>query len=96
MCGLGTPPNDRPRGPTAAEPLGLHFLDDYCNDATWKATQGTIEEWEEMGLPSDGSLEEKARYGFSQLFLIAQYARNNGMPMKLDGFRLLDKPSSVR
>jgi hypothetical protein len=65
-------------------PTLLKQLQDL-NEATWKATQKTIEEWEEIGLPSDGSLEEKARYGFSQLFLIAQYACNKGMPMKING-----------
>ena len=62
----------------------LKQLEDL-NDATWKATQQTIEGWEEAGLPSNGSLEQEAKYGFSQVFLAAQFARDKQLPMMLDG-----------
>ena len=58
---------------------------EYLNDSIWKATQRTIEGWEEAGLPSGGSLDQEARYGFSQVFLAAQFARDHQLPMMLDG-----------
>jgi len=62
----------------------LRQLEDL-NDATWKASQHAIEGWEEAGLPSSGSLEQEAKYGFSQVFLAAQFARDKQIPMMLDG-----------
>jgi hypothetical protein len=62
----------------------LRQLEDL-NDSIWKATQRTIEGWEEAGLPFGGSLDEEAKYGFSQVFLAAQFARDKQLPMMLDG-----------
>lgn len=65
-------------------PALLKQLEDL-NVSTWQASQDTIEGWETAGLPSGGSLEQEAKYAFSQVFLAAQFARDNHLPMILDG-----------
>jgi hypothetical protein len=76
-----------PNGKSAEIGSALALLKqlDNLNASTWKAGQDTIEEWEVVGHLSGGSLEQQAKYAFSQVFLAAQFSRDNRLPMILDG-----------
>ncbi|MDP2334668.1 MAG: hypothetical protein Q8M19_28655 [Reyranella sp.] len=54
------------------------------NNRTWKADLAMIEAWGVTAPKPDGPLEEAAKYGFSDLFTLAEIACLRGMPMKLD------------
>ena len=54
------------------------------NDRTWKADRTTIEAWGVTAPKPDGPLEEAAKYGFSDMFILAEMACERGMPIKLD------------
>ena len=54
------------------------------NDMTWQADRAAIEKWGEHRPALDASLEEVAKYGFSEMFFLAEYACQRRLPMKLD------------
>ncbi|MEI7874700.1 MAG: hypothetical protein WCK95_21410 [Alphaproteobacteria bacterium] len=54
------------------------------NDMTWQADRATIERWGEYAPAGDAALEDLAKYGFSEMFFLAEYACQHRLPMKLD------------
>jgi hypothetical protein len=58
----------------------LHAL----NGATWQADRTTIENWGGYRPGPDASLEESAKYGFYDMLLLAEFACQRRLPMKLD------------
>jgi hypothetical protein len=54
------------------------------NNRTWKADRAAIAAWGEIAPEPDGPLEEAARFGFSDMFFMADIACARRMPMKLD------------
>ena len=54
------------------------------NDRTWKADRATIEAWGKTAPKPDGQLDEAAKYGFSDMSILAEAACDRGMPIKLD------------
>ena len=54
------------------------------NDRTWKADRATIEAWDKTAPKPDGQLDEAAKYGFSDMSILAEAACDRGMPIKLD------------
>lgn len=54
------------------------------NDMTWRADRATIEKWGEHVPGQDASLEDTAKYGFSDMYFLAEYACRRHVPMKLD------------
>jgi hypothetical protein len=61
----------------------LKHLQDL-NDVTWKADQATIATWGMVATRPEAPFERAAKYGFSTMFTLAQYACEKRMPMKLD------------
>ena len=54
------------------------------NDATWQADRTTIERWGEHRSGPHASLEDSAKSGFCEMFLLAEFACQRRLPMKLD------------
>ena len=54
------------------------------NDMTWRADRATIEKWGEKAPGKETPLEDAARYAFSDMYLLAEYACRQHVPMKLD------------
>ena len=61
----------------------LKHLQDL-NNATWKADQATIEMWGIVAPRPEAPFERAAKYGFSTMLTLAQYACEKRMPIKLD------------
>jgi hypothetical protein len=64
-------------------PYLLKNLQDL-NDATWKADQETIATWGMVAPSPEAPFEQAAKYGFSTMLTLAQYACEKRMPIKLD------------
>ncbi len=75
-------PNGSPVDFGSAMTLLEHLRD--LNDVTWKADQATIATWGMVSPHPEAPFEQAAKYGFSTMLTLAQYACEKRMPMKLD------------
>ncbi|WP_416437620.1 hypothetical protein [Phnomibacter sp. MR] len=54
------------------------------NESTWNASKGEIESWRNEIDPNSNLLEDKAKFGFSILYDLTNFAVENRMPIKHD------------
>ncbi len=54
------------------------------NEITWRASASDIASWRNTINPSDGNLEEKAKYAFAIFNQLCAYSIRNNLPLKMD------------